>query len=260
MNRDPYEVLGVPHGASEDEIKVAYRKLAKKYHPDLNDSSAAAEAKMKEVNEAYSILIKGGGQQQQGGNAGQQRQGQYGQYNPYGQQRSSGPYQQHGSQDPFEEFFRGFGGYGGFGGYTSGQQGGRTRQHGQNRQESTAELRAVQQAVLQGAYQRARYLLEGITMRSAAWYYWSALTSLGLGQRMAALSDARTATQMEPGNPDFQALLSDLQASGQRYEQQSTDFGSIRSMLCGNPCVSMCLLNIACNCLCNMGSCCMPIR
>ncbi|NCB35773.1 MAG: molecular chaperone DnaJ, partial [Clostridia bacterium] len=64
--RDPYEVLGVSHTASDDEIKAAYRKLAKKYHPDLNGGSAQAEAKMKEVNEAYTILIKHKGSYQPG--------------------------------------------------------------------------------------------------------------------------------------------------------------------------------------------------
>ena len=51
--RDYYEVLGVNKGASADEIKKAYRKLAKKYHPDLNpDDKAGAEAKFKEASEA----------------------------------------------------------------------------------------------------------------------------------------------------------------------------------------------------------------
>ena len=54
--RDYYEVLGVNKNATEDDLKKAYRNLAKKYHPDVNPGNAEAEAKFKEANEAYAIL------------------------------------------------------------------------------------------------------------------------------------------------------------------------------------------------------------
>ena len=54
--RDYYEVLGIQKGASADEIKKAYRQMAKKYHPDVNKNDPNAEEKFKEINEAYEIL------------------------------------------------------------------------------------------------------------------------------------------------------------------------------------------------------------
>ena len=56
IKKDYYEVLGINKNADDKAIKKAYRKLAKKYHPDINPGDANAEAKFKEVTEAYEIL------------------------------------------------------------------------------------------------------------------------------------------------------------------------------------------------------------
>ena len=54
--RDYYEILGVDRNASEDAIKKAYRKLAKKYHPDSNEGNSHAEEMFKQITEAYTVL------------------------------------------------------------------------------------------------------------------------------------------------------------------------------------------------------------
>jgi len=80
--RDPYSVLGVSQNASDDEVKKAYRELARKYHPDNyqnNPLADLAEEKMKEINEAYDTITKqrSGGYQQTSGGYGNQYQGGY---------------------------------------------------------------------------------------------------------------------------------------------------------------------------------------
>ena len=123
MIDDPYKVLGVSPGASQDEIKKAYRRKTKEYHPDTHPNDPNATKKMTEINEAYDMLMNPDkyasrrAQQQQsssrqsgysGGYGSSSQQGGYS-----GQQRNSGNYQNAGgwSSDfgfDFDDFF-GFG-------------------------------------------------------------------------------------------------------------------------------------------------------
>ena len=91
-NKDFYETLGVSKSASSDEIKSAYRKLAKKYHPDLHPNDSAAAAKFKEINEAYEVL---------------------------GDEQKRKNYDQFGTADP-NQFSGAGGGFSGFGGFGNG--------------------------------------------------------------------------------------------------------------------------------------------
>ncbi len=87
MIRDPYAVLGVSPGCSEEELKAAYRKLAKKYHPDLHPGDAAAAEKMNEINAAYDQIRnppQTGGYTYGGSAYGQQSQGQQSYGRQYG--------------------------------------------------------------------------------------------------------------------------------------------------------------------------------
>ncbi|MBQ3419832.1 MAG: J domain-containing protein [Erysipelotrichaceae bacterium] len=86
---DPYTVLGVSKDASEEQIKDAYRKLAKKYHPDLNPNNEEAASKMKEINAAYDQIKNPSQYQQQA----------------YNQNNGTNYYNFYNDQD-FAEFFK----------------------------------------------------------------------------------------------------------------------------------------------------------
>ena len=73
--RDPYEVLGIQRGASEEEIKKAYRAQCKRWHPDLNPNDPTAEEHFKEVQAAYDAIVKGDTGPQPGAGGGYSQQG-----------------------------------------------------------------------------------------------------------------------------------------------------------------------------------------
>ena len=222
---DPYQVLGVPSGATEEEIKKAYRALSRKYHPDANvnnPNKAQAEEKFKEIQAAYQQVMK----EKTGGYAG-----------GYGQSGGSR------EEDPFAGF-----GFGPFGFYGYGQR--------QNTgYEEQPHLRAAGNYIRNGYYREARTTLDQMESgeRNARWYYYSAIAHSSLGNNVAALEHARKAASLEPGNGDYRQLLQTLENGGSWYRQRQAGYG-YPTMGDGNMCMKLCVANMICNmCCCGRG-------
>jgi len=119
--RNPYDILGVKAAATQDEIKAAYRKLAKKFHPDLNPGNMGTETKFKEINEAYEHL--GTPETRAKYDRGETEQATFagGGRGPFYQETQRGPharYSAQGAQGFDDDFLRGL--FGGLGGGSSG--------------------------------------------------------------------------------------------------------------------------------------------
>lgn len=201
MVDDPYKVLGLDRNASDEDVKRAYRALAKKYHPDLNPGDQEAARKMKEVNEAYDQIKNPEKYARQPGSGGSP----YG--NPYGN-----PY----------------GGYG-YGGYQE-----RQYQPSGDQYQTSAE-----QYIRYRRWSEALNALQNSQNRNARWYYLSALANDGLGNQVTALEHMRKAVSMEPDNQEYLWALDRLENGGTAYRQQAGNFGGFT--FGGSPCGSLCI-------------------
>ena len=184
--RNPYEVLGVSPGATDEEIKKVYRKLSRQYHPDANVNSPhpeIAEEKFKEVQQAYTQIMK---EKQQGYAGGYQNSS-----------AQSGPYGAYG----------GYGSYGGFGGFDfNGQSEQRSQQN------DSVNMQAALNYIRNGYYKEALHALNDIPagQRSARWYFFSAVANQGAGNNVAAQEHAQQAVSMEPSNMEYRQFLQNL--------------------------------------------------
>lgn len=209
MIDDPYKVLGVSPDASDEEIKRAYRRLAKKYHPDLNPGDQEAARRMQEVNAAYEqIKDPEKFRQQQSGGYGGYGNGYGGYYDPFGGYRQQS--------------------------YGAGQNGDQYQQ-------------AAYQYIRFGRYQEALNALQSSTERNARWYYLSALANDGLGNQVTALEHIRKAVSMDPDNLEYQRVLNQIEYGGTAYRRQAGNFRGFT--MGGDPCTNLCLcylFNIFC--------------
>lgn len=253
--RDPYQVLGVSQDASEEEIKKAYRKLSRMYHPDANinnPNKAQAEEKFKEIQQAYQQIMK---QREQGSSPyGNQGYG-YGN-NGYGNggnaQNGYGGYSDFGGVDDFFGGF-GFGGFGSAGGYG---QNGYGRSNAGADDEESVYFRAALNYISSGHYKEALNVLNNILQHSAQWYYYSSIANQGLGNNAAALEQAKKATEMEPQNAEYAGWRQRMESGGSWYTGRQTQYGGMPVSSGSGFCWKLCLANLICNLCCGGGGLC----
>lgn len=214
MVSDPYKVLGLSPDATDEEVKAAYRKLAKKYHPDLNPGNQRAAERMNEINAAYDQIKNPQPQDSYGASYGQSAYG-----GAYGR-ASGGAYS---------------------GAYQSAEAGERN------------ELKAARNFIRCREFSQAVNALSGVPIseRDGEWYYLHAIANYNLGNRVAAMDSARRACAAAPGNERYRQLLEQIQQGAQAYDTAGEGFGFRRVNLGGNNlCMSLCVANLVCNLCC----------
>ncbi len=182
---NPYEVLGIPENASDEQIKTAYKELVRKYHPDKyqnNPLADLAEEKLQEVNEAYDTIMKTRGQGSGGG---------YGYNNSYNN------------------------GYGG--GYSYDNSG--SYAYG------SADYMQIRRNIDAGNLAAAEHMLNETSDRSAEWFFLSGVVSSRKGWYDDAVNKLQTACNMEPSNREYQQHLSSMMGRGMQYQNTAAGRG-----------------------------------
>ena len=184
---DPYQILGVPETATDEEVKRAYRELARKYHPDNyhdNPLAELAQEKMKEINAAYEEITK----MRSGG-------------------RSGGT----------------SGGYGNYRGSTGGYQ----QQYSSQSSSGSSVLQQVRIAINTGNISRAEALLANYSDHNAEWNFLRGAVCYRRGWMDEAKRYYQTACQMDPGNAEYRQALEFMERGTQSaYRPDNGQFGT----------------------------------
>ena len=217
MNRNPYEVLGVREDATDEEIKEAYRALARKYHPDKYIDEGLKEMateKMKTINEAYEEI--------KNIRAGKSSAGGYGSAGGSG---SAGGYGSYGSA----------GGYGSYGSSGSGGSG------------DFAEVRRLINA---GAYMQAERILDAMPAdcRGAEWHFLRGCILLRRGWVHDAAKYFDTACRMDPQNAEYRNARLNIERMAQQGSAGRTTGTVCADEGCGC-CADLMLADCCCECM-----------
>ena len=214
MIDDPYKVLGVSRGASEDEIKKAYRKMAKLYHPDLHPDDPDANKKMNDINTAYDMLMNPDKYQAQRARERAYNNTSYGNSTgsgSYGSSQQSGNYRQY--QSTYDGAYGWTGDFGFnwedifFGG--TGPYQNTANSKPQAEPGDSPEIRNAISYINAGNYREAILILTKIpsTSRDARWHYLSGVANHGMGNTPRDVDMMQRAVQMDPNNSLYHSLL-----------------------------------------------------
>ncbi len=240
---NPYEILGIPNSATEAEVKDAYRKLAKKYHPDnynnAPDIAEVAAEKMREVNEAYNTIIRSRKNGSTAGSASSGASSSSASSAGSSASSSAGAKQSWSGSQSSQSAYSG----GAKTSYSSDNSG---------RYSTSSEFSNVRGLIMAGRYEDAEEVLNLVAAdrRSAEWYFLKGTVLYSRGWLEQAFTYLQTAVNMDPNNNEYRAAFN--QASRMRggaaggYKVSGKDgvgcnlCSSCCSFICADQCCECC--------------------